>query len=146
MPNTIQYEVYMKQVASLIEDWTDKMCAVVLKIEDAVVEKANLELIESPTPADKTKIEKLKRDLEKLAKEVDGINGGLRVSMMGITDATPVEADKPDLLKKLPPWIKDTIAKKGVSFGKKKKFTVAPVVDFDTKQGTLRKLGVEVKW
>ena len=146
MANTIDMEVYMKQVERLIDDWTEKMGAVILKLEDTLVEIANLELIESPTADDKKKIEKIKKDLEKIEKEIEAVNLGLKVSMMGITRDAPVESDKPDLIKKLPPWIKDTIAKKGVSVGKKVKLTIAPVVDFDLKQKKLKNLGIKVTW
>jgi hypothetical protein len=146
MANTIDYEVYMDQVGRLIEDWTERMCEVIVKLEDTVVEIANLELIESPTAADTKKIEKLKKDLEKIKKEIDGVNLSFKVSMMGITRDTPVEAQKPDMLKKLPPWIKDTIAKKGISLGKKVKLTIAPTVDFDMKQKKLKNVGIKVTW
>jgi hypothetical protein len=146
MANTIEMEVYMKQVERLIDMWTEDMGAAILKVEDKVVELANLELIDSPSADDTKRMEKLNKELKDMEKEIDGINLGLKVSMMGITKAAPVESDKPDLLKKLPPWIKETIQKKGVSVGKKVKLTIAPVVDFDLKQKRLKNLAIKVTW
>lgn len=142
MPSDIKLEVFVKQVERLVDGWTKDLCDAILKLEDILVEKANLELIDAPSPDDKKKLDKLAKDLETAKKNIEAVNLGLKVSMMGITD--PIQAEPQDLTKNLPTKIRELIKKKGVPLGKHA--TLTPDIGFDLKSRRIKSFGITVKW
>lgn len=142
MPNEIKLEVFIKQFERLVDGWTKDLGDAILKLEQVLVDKATLELIDSPSPDDKKKIDKLTKELEIAKKNIEAINLGLKVSMMGISD--PIQAEPQDLTKNLPTKIRELIKKKGLPLGKHA--TLTPDIAFDVKSKRIKSFGITVKW
>lgn len=142
MAADIKLEVFVKQVERLVDGWTKDLCDAILTLEDILVEKANLELIDAPSAEDKKKLDKLAKDLELARKNIEAVNLGLKVSMMGITD--PIQAEPQDLTKNLPTKIRELIKKKGLPLGKHA--TLMPDIGFDVKTRRIKSFGITVKW
>jgi hypothetical protein len=138
----------MKQVESLVDHWVKEMGAEIIALEETLVALANLKLKDPPSDDDKKQMKKLEEKIPKHEQNIEGINLALKVSMMGISrDYEVVDSPKKlDLTKKFPGWLKTLIEKKGVSVGKKMKFTIAPTIKFDMKKKQVNDIGIKVTW
>ena len=137
----IKVEQYKKGVEKAVDRWKVKLEKIGAKAETLREGLAKLRAIKDPTADDKKKIEACEKGFDALDKEVDNATLELKLDI-ALLDV-PKEAPKAELLK-LPDWLKGVIKAKGIPLGKG--VSIAPDIDFDFKNFTLKSLGVKVRW
>ena len=138
MGDDIKLENYRKNVAKIIDIWSDKLEKIAKDLGPVLAE---LDKLDESNPDDKKRIEELKKKCAEARKQIDNANAELRLDFIDI-DIPPKADDKE--LAKIPAWMKDIIKRKGLPLGKD--VTIAPTVDFDFKAKKLKSFGVKITW
>jgi hypothetical protein len=141
MGEDIKLENYRKTVERILDDWTADAIDIGKKLAPIQAELEKLQATDPPNPADKKRIDELKKKCAELHQQMANVNASLDVNFVAI--AIPPKADEKELAK-IPPWIKDIIKRKGVALGKK--VTLAPTVDIDFKAKKVKSFGIKITW
>lgn len=138
MADDIKLENYRKNVAKILDIWGDEVEKIAKELAPL---EAELEKLDEKDPANKQRIDELKKKCAELHKRMENANASLRLNFIDID--VPPKADEKELIK-IPAWMKDIIKRKGLPLGKD--ITIAPTIDIDFKAKKIKSFGLKITW
>lgn len=138
MGDDIKLENYKKSVAKILDIWGDEVEKIAKELTPL---EAELEKLDEKDPANKQRIDELKKKCAELHKRMENANASLRLNFIDID--VPPKADEKELIK-IPAWMKDIIKRKGLPLGKD--ITIAPTIDIDFKAKKIKSFGLKITW
>ena len=136
MADDIKAENYKKSVQRLADEWSKEVGPLFKQLAGIAADLDKLKL-----PDDKKQIDDLTKKRTEIGKKIDSATLGFNTSLNIIQD--PVKADENEL-KKLPPWFKEIIKKKGIPLSKH--WTLKPDLDIDIKKKKVNSAGITLEW
>ena len=141
MGDDIRIENYKKSVCKILDIWGKEAEKVSKELAPIQAELDKLQDANSGLPADKKRIDELKKKRDDLRAKMDAAENSLRVNLIAIQPAP--DAPEKELVK-VPDWMKDIIKRKGLALGKN--VSIAPDIKFDFKSKKLKSIGITIKW
>ena len=138
MADDIKLENYKKNVARILDIWGDEVEKIAKELTPL---EAELDKLDEKDPANKQRVDELKKKCAELHKRMENANASLRVNFIAID--VPPKADEKELIK-IPAWMKDIIKRKGIPLGKD--ISIAPTIDIDFKAKKIKSFGLKITW
>jgi hypothetical protein len=136
MADDIKAENYKKSVQKLADEWSKDVGPLFKQLVQIAADLDKLKL-----PDDKKQIDELTKKRTEIGKKIDSATLGFNTSLNIIQD--PVKAEESEL-KKLPPWFKEIIKRKGIPLSEH--WTLKPDLDIDIKKKKVNSAGVILEW